>query len=452
MGEIDSVGSEGGRAASTPPIGGGPGGTGPPAAPPPTKLKILGPLRNRDFAYLWSGMTISLIGDGIFFVAIPFQVYSLSNLPSALSLVGLAWTLPTVVFLLLGGVISDRFERRRVLLVSDGIRGVAIGILGVLSVAGSLELWEVVALVAAYGAGDALFYPAFGAIVPEIVPRNQLVEANSLDQFVRPAAGRFLGPAVGGLIVAAMGPGEAFILDAVTFGFSALMLMLMSRRPDARPAPTLERSALEEIKEGLRFVRERTWLWGTLIATAIGLLAFFGPWQVLVPLVVKNELGGGAQDYGFIVASGGVGAIVASIVMGQSGLPRRHITFLYLAFAMGSFAIAGYALVTTTWQAMTVAFVMGAALTTGLVIWGTMLHTLVPGDLLGRVSSVDWMVSTAFIPVSFALTGPIAQSGLGADGTLLGAGVVGGVIMLLFLLLPGLHDTERDKSMSVAEA
>ena len=155
---------------------------------------MLGPLRIRDFALLWTGMTVSLLGDGVFYIAIAWQVYQLSNVPAALALVGLAMSIPQVLFLLLGGVVSDRFNRRRVMLSADGIRGLAIGAMGVLSVTGTLHIWHLMVLAAFYGGGTAFFGPAFDAIVPDIVPQAELAEANSLDQFVRPAALDWPGP------------------------------------------------------------------------------------------------------------------------------------------------------------------------------------------------------------------------------------------------------------------
>jgi MFS family permease len=137
-------------------------------------LKILRPLQIRDFALLWTGMTVSLLGDGIYLVALAWQTYELSDTPTALSLVGVAWTAPMVVFLLAGGVASDRIDRRKILMLSDAIRGVAVLAIGALSVAGELELWHMFVLVAMYGIGDAFFGPAFGAIVPDIVPSHLL--------------------------------------------------------------------------------------------------------------------------------------------------------------------------------------------------------------------------------------------------------------------------------------
>jgi len=388
-------------------------------------------------------MTISLIGDGIYLVAIAFQVYALSNSPTALSLVFFAWTLPMVLLFLLTGVLADRFDRRMLMIAADVVRGASIGAMGVLSVTGNLELSHMFVLVAFYGAGEALFMPAFTAIVPEIVPKDILLEANALDHFVRPLTMRFLGPAVGGVLVATGSPGVALLADAATFVVSAVAVWMVKARPATRHEHT---SALKEVAEGVRFARQHVWFWGTIVMASIGLLFFYGPLEVLIPYVVKNDLGGDAGDYGAVLACGGVGAILVSVAMGQRALPKRHMTFMFVTWGVGVLMVAAFALVSTVWQAMIASTLMSAMFTAGMIVWGTLMHKLVPIDLLGRVSSLDWLVSAALIPVSFLLTGPIAER-IGVDTTLLGAGIIGCALTLVFLFLPGLHDTEKDGSL-----
>ncbi|MDQ4145367.1 MAG: MFS transporter [Actinomycetota bacterium] len=412
------------------------------------RIKMLRPLSIRDFALLWTAMAVSLLGDGIYLVAIAWQVYDLSNAPTALSIVGLAWTLPMVLFLLIGGVTSDRFDRRKVMIFADVLRGVAIAAIGVLSVTGVIELWHVIVLVAVYGTGEAFFGPAFGAIVPEIVPQDMLVEANSLDQFVRPLTLRLAGPALGGLAVEFLGgPGGAFLLDSMTFAISALCLLAMTSRAIGRPAEAS--SALQQIKEGYAFVRSETWLWTTLCSAAIALFFYWGPFEVLVPFVVRNELAGDAGDLGLVFAFGGVGAILVSAVLAQTGFPRRHVLFMYASWTIAVASTAGFAFVGSLWQAMILSFVGAGSAAAGLVVWGTMMHKLVPQELLGRVTSFDWVISIGLVPLSFAATGPIAEA-MGTAPTLLASGTLGGLATLGFMLVPGLYDTERDGSMSPA--
>jgi MFS family permease len=408
------------------------------------RLGILRPLRIRDFALLWAGATVSLAGDGVYVVALAWQVYSLSDSPTALSLVGVAWTLPVGIFVLLGGVVSDRFERRRIMIAADLVRMVAAATIGVLTLTGAVELWHLIALAAVFGTGEAFFGPAFTSIVPQIVPRHLLLQANSLDQFIRPFAFLLVGPAVGGWIVATIGAGEAFVIDAATFLVSALAILLMRPRPlEREPGRT---SMLRELREGFAFVRAHAWLWATLLAAAVFLLAYWGPIDVLVPYRVRNELGGSAGDFGFVLACGGVGSILAAFLLGQRGLPRKHITFMYCAWGFGSLALVGFGLAGAVWQLQVMSFIEGAFFTAGLVVWGTLLQTLVPTTILGRVTSLDWFVSTSLVPVSFALTGPVSAL-LGAQTTLVVAGLVACTVTLAFLFVPGVRDTERGGSL-----
>ena len=383
---------------------------------------------------------------GVYFVALAWQVYELSNSPTALSVVGLAWSVPMLVFLLGGGVVSDRVDRRRVLIAGDLLRAVGIGAMGILSVVGVLELWHVVVFVVFEGAGEALFGPSFGAIVPELVPGELLVQANSLNQFVEPLGIRLVGPAVGGAVIAAFGTGAAFLVTAGTFLVSALAVWLIRTRRDA-PAGAEEPSVRREIAEGFRFVRAHVWLWGTLLSAALGLLLFVGPYDVLVPYIVKNELGGGADDLGYVFASGGVGAVLAAIVVGQRGLPRKHIRFMYVTWGFSMLALAGYGLATELWHAMAASFVGAGAFTAGLIVWSTLMQKLVPTELLGRVSSFDWFVSVSLIPISFAITGPIAAA-IGPEATLITAGLVGVPATMAFLFLPGMRATEADGGLA----
>jgi len=393
-------------------------------------------------------MTVSFLGDGLYTVAIAWQVYAISNAPTALAVVGVAWMVPQVVLLLIGGAISDRFERRQLLMVSDAIRGSAIAAIGVLSVTGTLRLWHIVALVALYGTGGALFMPAFTGIVRDVVPRELLLEANSLDQFVRPLCVRLIGPAVGGLVIGAAGAGAAFLADAGSFAFSATAFLLMQTR--SVPAVGEGRSLGRDIVEGISYVRSQTWLWVTLGAVTLSMLFFLGPVYVLMPYVVKNSLHGGAEGLGLVFAAGGVGAITAALFRGQLGLPRRPLTVVYLAWAGTAFSLVGYAVVDAVWQAMLVSFFSVGCLTTGAIVWTTVLQRAVPGRMIGRVSSLDWVLSLSLTPLSYALTGPIANV-LGARTTLFRAGIVSGAVMLLVLILvPGIRSVGAHEHVPTA--
>jgi MFS family permease len=400
---------------------------------------MLRALRHRDFRLLWTGQAISLVGDGIYLVAIAWLVYDISNKPSALAIVGVAWTLPMVAGLLVAGVMSDRFERRRLIVIADLMRCAAIGTIGALAIADVAELWHVIVLVVVYGFGQALFQPAFTAIVPEVVPREELLQASSLRELMEPLGLRFAGPAIGGGLIALFGVGTAFLVDAATFGASAIAVMAIARRPPPRE----ERGSLRrDLAEGLAYVRSQVWLWGTLVGAALFLLVTYGPFEVLLPYIIRNDLNGDAATFGTVLACGGAGSMLAALILSRTGLPRRNVTVMWCAWGVGILLDVGFAIAGAAWQMCLIAIVSFACGTFGMVIWNTLMTLLVPREMLGRVSSFDWFVSIGLTPLSFAITGPVAEL-LGARTTLALAGGLG-LCTMGFLFLPGMRDPERE--------
>jgi MFS family permease len=408
---------------------------------------MLEPLGIRDFALLWTGMSVSLVGDSIFLVALAWQVYELSNDPSALAWILAAYVMPMVVFLLLGGVLTDRIERRKMMIAADVIRALAIGAAGVLAVGGTLELWQLALCAAVAGVGDALFAPAFGSIVPEIVPRESLAQANALDQFVRPIAG-VVGPAVAGVLIAVSGAGVALLADAATFGASTATALLLSPRPfERQPA----RSAWRELRAGFAFVRARTWLWATLTISALLNVAPAAR-NVLLPFVVKNDLHASAAALGAVYSATAAGALVSALVYGQRGQPRRYVLVMYLAWAIVGFVIAGYGLATGVAQLVALGLLAGLASAVGQAIWATMMHRLVPRELLGRVTSLDWLLSTSLMPASMIAIGFLGD-GIGARATLVLAGLLAGTLTLVSVVaIRDLRDPERDAPEALGES
>jgi hypothetical protein len=182
-------------------------------------------------------------------------------------------------------------------------------------------------------------------------------------------------------------------------------------------------------------------LWATFVTAAVAYLLFMGPAEVLLPYLVKNELGGRAADLGLVFAAGGIGSVGCAVVLGQRGLPRRDITFMYVAWTLATIAVAGYGLASAVWQLMLASLAFNALETAGTIVWATAKQRHVPAALLGRVSSLDWLISIGLLPVSFALTGPVSAA-IGAQTTLVAAGLIGGAVTFAALLLPGMRAVE----------
>jgi hypothetical protein len=398
---------------------------------------MIAPLRRRQFRLLWTGLTVSLLGDGVFMVAVAWQAYSVSDHPSALAYVGLATSLPQVIFLLLGGTVADRVSRRRVLLWADVVRAAAVMGLALLVADGDAGLGVLCLVGAVIGTATAFASPALDALVPQIVPDSELTQANVVDQFVRPAALQLAGPAVGGLAVALLHTSGAFYLDAATFVFSAFCVASMA------PAPVSNLAGgrmWQQMTDGLRYVKGRVWLWGTFACATITYLLFLGPTQVLLPFIVRNSLHRGASTYGVILAAGGVGALAGALLAGRVGQPRRPMTWIFGWWTLATLAVAGYGLATNSWGLVCVAVIVNGAEAVGAVAWATLKQMKVDNAMLGRVSSIDWCISTALLPASYALTAPVARL-LGPRPTLVVAGALGAAVTLAFLFLPGMRET-----------
>ena len=409
---------------------------------------MLTPLRRRDFRTLWAGMAVSLIGDGVFLVAVAWQAYSISHSPSTLAYVGLATSLPQVIFVLLGGAVSDRLPRRSVLVAADLARAAVLAGLAAMVAARTARLYELCITGAVIGTATAFSSPAFEALVPQLVPHAELGEANAIDQFVRPGALQLAGPALGGLAVAAFGPASCFALDACSFVFSALCALRLAPIP---LAATTKQSLAHDMLDGLRYVRRHAWLWATFASASLTYLLFLGPTQVLLPYLVRYSLRQGASTYGWVLAIGGAGALCGALLAGHWRAPRNAMLWAYLSWAVATLAVAGYGLATNVTGLACAAVVVNGAEAAGAVVWATLKQRRVENVMLGRVSSVDWCISTAFLPLSYAVTAPVAHF-LGARNTLVGAGVLGALVTLAFLLVPGVCAPDAEVSGALVRA
>jgi MFS family permease len=402
-----------------------------------------GPLSNHEFRLLFCGRCVSLLGDGAFLVALAWQAYTLTDGPTALALLGIAMTVPTIALLMLGGVVSDSHDRRSIMLRADLARAVLLTLLATLAATGALRLWQMMLIVAAYGAAQAFFDPASDAILPQILEDSQLGEANALEQLVRPLALRLAGPALGGLVVGVLGAGAAFLVDGATFLVSATALWLMaSPGRVAPPAETPHATTGRQLREGFSYVRRHVWLWGTFASAGVAYLLFMGPSEVLLPFMVKHELGGGGIELGLVLGAGGLGAVGCALTMTRSGLPSRSITFIYAVWTPATLAVAGYGLATAMWQLMLASLAFNLLETAGTIVWATVKQQWVPTQMLGRVSSIDWLISIGLLPLSFALTVPLSAA-LGARTTLICAGIGGAAATLAGFFLPGMQSVDR---------
>jgi MFS family permease len=377
-----------------------------------------GPLGERDFRLLLAARFSSLFGNGMAPIAIAFAVLELHPSASALSLVVGARMLPMVAFMLVGGVIADRFPRQRVMLASNLLAGAAQVATAALLLLGAAQLWQLVALQAIGGAGSAFFLPALNGLVPQIIAKaSERQQANALLGLTRDGA-RIGGAALGGLIVAAAGAGWGIGVDAACFFVSAGLLAPLRVEEDARPP---RRALVRELAEGWHEFRAHRWVWVIsaqfAVTNATGMACFF----VLGPLVSEQSLGGPA-GWGIVLAGYTSGLVVG-------GLVGLRITFTRPLLAAPACALLIVPLVVLLAVRAPLALVATAAVAAGAtgavfgVVFDTALQRHIPQERLSRVTSYSIVASFASIPLGVGVVGVVADV-IGASATLWVASVV----------------------------
>lgn len=397
---------------------------------------MLAPLRHRDFRLLLTGQTVSSFGNSISNVAVPFQLLALGASPLQLGITVAIETVAAVAFLLLGGAVADRWQRRTLILASDAVAGAVVSILAVLSASGTLRIEHIYVAAVFLGAAEAFLSPAFNAIIAELVP-PEILRAGNAARLLSRSAARIAGPTVGGLVVAFISPAAAFAIDALTFAFSFGTLLFA--RPDRRSIAPAS-SIVAEIREGFGYVFRYRWLWTTTAYFMLVNVAYAGQSGVMTPLLVRDALGGDARVFGFVNSAYGVGTIVAGIVVAQLAM-RRPGRVMFAFELLAALSVLAVGLSPTLPVLLGAMALMGVSLASSTVIWQSLLQRRVPAQVLGRVSSIDLLGNSVINPlaplIAAALIGPI-----GPAGTFVAAGGYALALVIVAVIASPLRDME----------
>jgi MFS family permease len=364
----------------------------------PERLDVL---RTREFRLLFSGQAVSVLGDRMAVLALAFAVLEVGGSASDVGLVLAAGAFPLVATVLAGGVVADRASRRAVMVVADLVRVASQGLLAALLIAGVAQVWMLAVVAGVTGAATGFFSPASTGLLPEVVLAEQLQPANGL-RASAVSTGEILGPAVGGVLVAAAGAGWAIALDAVTFAVSAACLAML--RVPTRVAARRS-SFVADLRQGWVAFRSRRWVW-TFVAYFAIVNLLWGAWGVLGPIVAERDLGGAAA-WGTILAAMGVGALAGSLFAAQVK-PRRPLLLAALADGLFVLPLAFLAAAPPVPLIAFGALLAGAGMALAISVWESTLQRHVPDESLSRVSSYDWFGSLAFYPLGLAVWGPVA--------------------------------------------
>ena len=364
---------------------------------------MTGPLRLRDFRYLFAARAISYVGTYLAPIAVAFAILDNGGGATAVGLAFAAWTLAQVATLAFGGVVGDRVPRRLVMIGSDIASTTVRTTMGVLIISGHAQVWELIALQACGGAAVAFYSPASYGLVREVVPEEQLQQANGLLAIARYSAFP-LGAAIGGSIVAYIGSGTALLVDAGTYAASALLLSRIDVASIARAGAGFFR----ELREGWSAFVEQTWVWVLVLYVSLYFLITYAPFFVLGPYIAKHTMDGARSWYPVLIGEG-VGALLGGIAGLRWRFRQPMVTtgLLLTASAAQNLILAFHP---TTALLSLAATGAGFAFALGSVVWDTTLQRKIAPEKLARVASYGWMGAMVFLPAGYALAGPIAMA------------------------------------------
>ena len=377
-------------------------------------------LRHRNYRLFFSGQSISLIGTWLTRVATSWLIYRLTGSALLLGVLGFAGQIPTFILAPLAGVLVDRWDRYRVLLVTQVLAMIQSALLAGLALSGIINVWHVLALSVLQGLINAFDMPARQSMVVQMVEdREDLPNAIALNSSMVNAA-RLLGPAMAGVLIAGVGEGWCFFIDAVSYVAVITSLLLMRIAPRARAVTSTR--VLHEMKEGFRYAMAFTPIrWVLLLLAVVSLMGM--PYTVLLPVISREVLRGGPGTLGMLTAASGLGALCGALYLAS----RRSVLGLGRVVA-GSAAIFGAGLVAFSragvfWLALPLMLLVGGGMMLQMAASNTIVQTLVDEDKRGRVMSLVAMAVFGSVPFGSLVAGVLA-SRIGAENTILVGGVV----------------------------
>jgi len=417
-------------------------------------MNVLRSLKHCPFALLWAGQTTSRLGDSLHHIALAWWVLEKTGSATAMGTVLVLSQIPLLIFLLIGGIVVDRFPRIRIMFASDVLSGLVVTFIAVFSWLNLLQIWHIYIASLLFGFVEAFFFPAYQAIIPQITPRDMLTSANSLNGLSQRMTG-IIGPAIGAALVAAGGTSLAFGLDALSFFISALFVFPLLRGnlietqsvEKVAETPGWSKSIKETIKQGFADLRQGfnaiitvPYIWITILIYGF-VNAEGSPRAVSMPFLIKNDLRGDVALLGIFGTVFSIGFVVGAILMGQFKRLRKRGILSYITPL-----IQGCLLLLFGFK-FPIPVLIGSMLIYGFtysvfgLIWNNALQEMVPHEMLGRVYSIDALGSWVMLPIGFALAG-WATDLVGAPTVFLIGGFSVIALALLGLSIPAIRNLD----------
>ncbi|HDR6311098.1 TPA: MFS transporter [Bacillus cereus] len=388
-------------------------------------------LKNTNFLFLWAATLFSSFALAFFTFSQTWYIAKTLNLEASLGVVFVALSVPRLIFMIIGGAVADKFPKKNIMFYSNIIRAILVATILTWFIVGDVTLYTFALFALFFGLADAFFWSADGSILPELVEKNRLTQANSLTQMTNQAS-VILGPVLGGILIKFTNYETIFSITILLLIVAAILVQkIQFTMPEQE---NTDKGMFTSIKEGILYVKESPFLSTFLLCSAFLNLFLIGPMQVGFPLFVKNVLHGDSLQFSYLEASVGGGMAIGAVIVGLKNINRRRGLFCIIMMLLSGVFFLSINFSTVLWQALLAGMFYGITIAMAIVPLMAMIQSTVKEEMMGRVMSLLMLSSMGFIPLSYAFTSIALAIGIPIV-TVMKSGAIAVIVFVLFVAI-----------------
>ncbi|AYF08894.1 MULTISPECIES: MFS transporter [Bacillus] len=386
-------------------------------------------LKNTNFLFLWAATLFSSFALAFFTFSQTWYIAKTLNLEASLGVVFVALSVPRLIFMIIGGAVADKFPKKNIMFYSNIIRAILVATILTWFIVGDVTLYTFALFALFFGLADAFFWSADGSILPELVEKSRLTQANSLTQMTNQAS-VILGPVLGGILIKFTNYETIFSITILLLIVAAILVQkIQFTMPEQQ---NTDKGMFTSIKEGILYVKESPFLSTFLLCSAFLNLFLIGPMQVGFPLFVKNVLHGDSLQFSYLEASVGGGMAIGAVIVGLKNINRRRGIFCIIMMLLSGVFFLSINFSTVLWQALLAGMFYGITIAMAIVPLMAMIQSTVKEEMMGRVMSLLMLSSMGFIPLSYAFTSIALAIGIPIV-TVMKSGAIAVIVFVLFV-------------------
>ena len=388
-------------------------------------------LQNTNFLFLWAATLFSSFALAFFTFSQTWYIAKTLNLEASLGVVFVALSVPRLIFMIVGGAVADKFPKKNIMFYSNIIRAILVATILTWFIVGDVTLYTFALFALFFGLADAFFWSADGSILPELVEKHRLTQANSLTQMTNQAS-VILGPVLGGILIKFTNYETIFTITIILLIVAAILVQKI--QSTIQEEPDKDKGMFTSIKEGILYVKESPFLSTFLICSAFLNLFLIGPMQVGFPLFIKNVLHGDSLQFSYLEAAVGGGMAIGAVIVGLKNINRRRGLFCIVMMLLSGVFFLSINFSTALWQALLAGAFYGITIAMAIVPLMAMIQSTVKEEMMGRVMSLMMLSSMGFIPLSYAITSLALAAGIPIV-TIMKSGAIAVIIFVLFVAI-----------------